>query len=254
MDIDRKDKIRTYIEQQGSVRISDLEVLYPNISGMTIRRDLFALESEGCIRRVRGGAKAIPRGSGLKEDVYSQRISRNTEAKKKIAQNAMQFIETGRSIYIDSGTTTAILAKMIPDADYSIITSGPNIGMDLTLGHSNSRVTLIGGQLNRSNLTVSGPGSLHFLKDLNIDIAFVATTGFSLKSGFTNGDYNECELKKVVIRKAGRVIMLMDSTKIGRNLPFTFATLREVDILITDSELPPEYRDAAKKYNVRVIY
>lgn len=253
MIINRKDKIKEYITKHGSVTIDDLMELCPEVSSMTIRRDLVTLEREGHIQRIRGGACMVPQYPEQSEDVFSSRVLQNTEAKNIIAKKAMEFVETGRSIFIDSGTTTTFLAKMMPNSDYSIITSSPNIGMEITLANPNPRVTLIGGQLNRNNLTAAGNSSINFLKNINIDIAFMAASGFSLKSGFTNGDYNECELKKTVIRKAGKVVMLMDISKLDKNLPYTFATLKDVDILIIDGTLPEEYRKAAEKYGSRII-
>jgi DeoR/GlpR family transcriptional regulator of sugar metabolism len=216
---------------------------------MTLRRDLDYLEAKGQIVRVRGGAKSINSLSGLKEDVYSLRAMENVDAKMKIARKALAFVERGRSYFIDSGTTMMCLAKVLPDENLSILTSGPNIALEI-IKHNKPSVTLIGGHLSRNNLSTSGVSSLNFIKDINVDIAFMATSGFSLEYGFTSGDYNECELKKAIIKKARRVILLMDVSKIDKNMPFTFGTLKDIHILICDKPLPENVTQAAEECGV----
>jgi len=251
LNIARREKLREYIQDKGEVTFKELEDIFSDVSSMTVRRDLAYLESKGYIIRTRGGARSAGSVTGLKEDVYSLRAMKNIEGKMKIAKKALNFVETGRSIYIDSGTTTMCLAKLLPDENFSILTSGPNISMEV-IKNKNTSVNLVGGQLSRDNLSTSGISSLNFIKNINIDIAFMATSGFSLKSGFTSGDFNECELKKAIIKKARKVIMLMDTTKIDKNMPFTFAWLRDIDILICDANVPEDLIKAAQKNNVEI--
>ncbi|NLX69449.1 MAG: DeoR/GlpR transcriptional regulator [Clostridiales bacterium] len=249
MKIQRREIINAYIQNKGEVRLKELEKMFPDVSAMTLRRDLSYLEEQGQIIRVRGGAKSINLISSLKEDVYSLRAMENVEAKMKIAKKALEYVETGRSYYIDSGTTMMCLSKMLPDKNLSIMTNGPNIALEI-LKHSSPSVTLVGGHINRNNLSISGINSLNFIKDINVDIAFMATSGFSLEYGFTCGDYNECELKRAVVRKARKVILLMDVSKIDKNMPFTFATLSDVHILITDKQLPESIEQAARELGI----
>jgi len=251
LNAQRREIINAYIQNKGEVKLKELEKLFPEVSTMTLRRDLNYLESKGQIIRVRGGAKSINLFSNLKEDMYNLRAMENVEAKMKIARKALAFVERGRSYFIDSGTTTMCLAKVLPDEDLSILTSGPNIALEI-IKNNNPSVTLVGGQLSRNNLSTSGANSLNFIKDINVDIAFMAASGFSLEYGFTCGDYNECELKKAIIRKARKVILLMDVSKIDKNMPFTFAYLKEIDVLICDKPLPENIVQAAERYGVEV--
>lgn len=251
MNIGRRDSIRRHIQERGDVQLRELEQMFPDVSSMTIRRDLAHLESQGIIIRTRGGAKSAGRIAGGGEDVYNLRAMENVDAKVKIAKKAVEFIETGRSIFIDSGTTTMCLAKILPDENFSIMTSGPNIGVEILRSNKPS-VTLVGGLLSRNNLSTSGASALDYLKTINIDIAFMATSGFSLRSGFTIGNFDECELKKLVIKKARKTILLMDSSKVDKNLPFTFAALKDIDMLITDTLLPEAILKAAEKGGVQV--
>ncbi len=252
MHVNRREAINGYIQEKGEVRLKELEEMFPEVSSMTLRRDLIYLENQGDIIRIRGGARKISHSSNSIEDVYSQRATVNMEAKIKIAKKAVRYAETGRSVFIDSGTTMMCLAKILPDEEFSIITSGPNIGMEISK-NSKSNVTLIGGQLNRHNLCTSGIYALEFLKDINIDIAFIASSSFSMDSGFTCGNFNECQLKKAVIEKARHKILLMDTSKLDKSLPYTFARLEDIDILICEKELPDMVKKAAQNASVTLI-
>lgn len=251
MEIKRRTLIRDYIDKVGEVKIKSLEEMFPDVSNMTLRRDLTYLESKGYIIRTHGGARSVHLIPTVSEDIYSLRAAVNLEGKEEIARKAVKFVEPGRSIFIDSGTTMMRLAKLIPDENLSILTSGPNIGLEI-IKKSHPSVTLIGGNLSRNTLSTSGVSSLDFVKQINIDTAFLATSGFSLETGFTSGNFNECQLKQAIMRKARKTILLMDSTKIDKSLTFTFATLNDINILICDKNLPEDIMKAAARSKVTI--
>lgn len=240
------------LNTKGEVYLKDLEELFPDCSSMTLRRDLKYFEENGYVKRTRGGAVALSMLSMTAEDVYSRRALENTAAKSLIARKALSYIEGGRSFYLDSGTTLMLFAKEIPDDYFSILTSGPNIALEL-IKKSKPNVMMIGGQLNRNTISVSGANATSFLSGVNIDTAFMAASGFSLQNGFTSGTYSECELKQEVLKRASSVIMLMDSTKIGKSLPYTFGSLRDIDVLVADDNMPEDLKTAAAENGVTVI-
>ena len=248
----RRDAIKDLLNAKGEVFLKDLETMFPDCSSMTLRRDLKFFEEEGFVKRTRGGAVALSRLSMAAEDIYSRRALENTAAKTLIARKAAIFVESGRSLYLDSGTTLMMFAKQIPDDYVSLLTSGPNIALEL-IKKSKPTVMLIGGQLSRNTISVSGANAAAFLADVNIDTAFMAASGFSLQNGFTSGTYSECELKQAILKRASKVIMLMDSTKVGKSLPYTFGTLADIDVLVSDGSLPQEIHAAAKEAGVKVV-
>lgn len=252
MNTQRRDAIMELLNTKGEVFLKDLEELFPDCSSMTLRRDLKYFEENGYVKRTRGGAVALSMLSMAAEDVYSRRALENTASKSLIARKAAAYIEGGRSFYLDSGTTLMLFAKEIPDDYISILTSGPNIAMEL-IKKAKPNVMLIGGQLNRNTISVSGANATSFLSGVNIDTAFMAASGFSLQNGFTSGTYSECELKQEVLKRASSVIMLMDSSKFGKSLPYTFGTLKDIDVLVADDNLPEELRNAAVESGVTVI-
>ena len=219
---------------------------------MTLRRDLEYFENAGEAVRIKGGIryiKSLP-GAG-REDLYEQRLSQNQESKNHIARIASDYISAGRSIFLDSGTTLMTLAKNLPDIHLSILTSAPNIALEISKRYAPS-VNLIGGLVNRETLSVSGMQSIDFVEHLNFDLAVMAPSAFTVDAGFTCGNYSECELKKRIVKKAKKTIMLADSSKFGHIMPFTFAMLEAVDILITEKEPPAELLQAAQAQNVEI--
>lgn len=238
---DRQKLINDYIQSRNEVTLASLKKLVPDVSEMTIRRDLEALESDGRIVRIHGGARSVKAINMLVEDAFSKRSAANVDKKRVICEKALKYIEDNSSVYIDAGSTTMALAEMMPDKNLLISTCGINIAAEL-LRQKNSRVNLIGGEVNKNSISTSGPGARAAIDNINIDVAFIASTAFSEKNGFTCGNVNDCELKREILDKAALRIMLMDSSKIGNMMPYTFARPSDIDILITDDGIASEQR------------
>ena len=251
MTYNRLEIIKQLLLEKNIVSFKELESQFPEVSTMTLRRDIERLEHEGFAMKIRGGAKKVDQ-SKEREDLYSKRANRNIEEKQLLASNALQFIEIGRSVFLDSGSTIMELAKILPDVHLSIITSGPNIALEITKNH-NPSVSILGGTINSYNCSVAGPTALASIKNFNIDIAFITPSGYSSNGGFTVGNYAECEVKRAIIKKANMVIMLMEQEKINKSLPFTFATLKDIDVIITNGELSKEFTKLALKARVNII-
>ena len=251
MPTERRDDVNRYIQSKGEVTLVELQSRHPEVSSMTLRRDLEHLERQGDVIRIRGGAKSIAHLSMLKEAAFTQRQVEHTAAKMAIAVKAVALLSPGRSVYIDSGTTCTCFAQRIPDQSLVVLTPAPNVALEL-VRNPNIKVNLTGGQLHRETLTLSGFNAVEYVKALNIDIAFIAASAFSLASGFSCGDYYEAELKHLVVKKARQVVVLMDASKLGASMPYTFATLRAVHALVTDAPAPPEYAKAFRQARVAV--
>lgn len=248
----RRTKIKDYIDSRGEATVAELLAICGGCSNMTLWRDLKQLETDGFIRRTRGGAISLRLIQPDTEGLYVRRSKENVASKRDIALACAPYIAPGHSIFFDAGSTVMELARLLPDEHFTIITSGANIAIELSQLRSCNTIC-VGGQLSANTLSFSGPHADAFINSVNIDTAIMATSGFSLKSGFTSGSFTEHELKKNVIAKAERVIMLMDSSKLQTNLPFTFANLDDIDILITDRHLPPAIETYCLSKGVKVI-
>lgn len=252
MPNERRVRIRDYIDAHGEATVAELLELCGNCSSMTLWRDLNALEKEGSIKRTRGGAISMRSIQPDVEGLYSQRAQEYTAEKRRIARAAMPYVQPGLSVYMDAGSSVMNLAKCLPDQHFTILTSGANIAIELSQRRA-CNVIAVGGQISGNTLSCSGPQAEAFVDQVNIDTAVMATSGYSDTSGFTSGSFSERELKRKVIEKASRVVMLMDHSKLGRSLPFTFAALADVDVLITDEPLPSDAAEMCVRAHVQVV-
>ena len=154
------------------------------------------------------------------------------------------------SIYLDAGTTNLEFSKIMPDIPLSVITNMPSICLELS-NKKHIDVILTGGTFNKSVLSVSGPMAIQSLHDVNIDIAFMGAAGFTVENGFSNALINECALKRQAISCANTVVMLIDSSKVGKVRQFTFAKLAEVDIIICEKPFDDATKEALAQYDVQ---
>ena len=253
MLVARRAGILKYIQSKGEISTGELFDLFPGFTPKTIRRDLAFLERAGAILRSHGRARVNRQYLLQPESHYSERESENMPEKYAIAELASGLLDGRRSIFLDSGTTMMALAHCLPDANLSILTAAPNIALYIAAQKPTCSVLLTGGNLNPKTLSCSGYGSIEQLGFINIDLAFMAASGFSQANGFTVGEQFECELKRAVVAKAGRVVMLMDSSKIGLSMPFTFARPPDIDTLIGDARLDGDNERFLTQKGVRVL-
>ena len=241
----RRQKIRELLQTKPFVSLKELTVMFPDVTSMTLRRDIEYFESQGELIKVRNGARSMKFITATADENYLRREKENELSKRAIASAALPFIEKGKCIFFDSGSTIMQLATVMADDTYNIITPGPNVSMKL-IEKQHPIVTLIGGILNRDSISVTGDLSIEALKSSAIDIAFIVPSGYSAKNGFSCGNYSECELKSYVIKNARKVIMLIDESKYDKEFPYTFGRLSDVDVVITDSDFSKRYPESKK--------
>lgn len=249
---ERREKIHDLFQTKPFVSMKELEEMFPNVSGMTLRRDIMFFEGRHEIIKVRGGARSMKFITTQADESVDARMNENVVSKDLIARKAAEFLETGCSIFIDSGSTVRRLVQYVPNERFTFTTTDPAAALELCMIGLPS-VNIVGGRLNNDNKTITGLQATRFLADMNIDIAFLSPSGLSERSGFTVGNYSECELKKIVVEKARLIVILMDESKIDKSLPYTFATFEEADVLITSSPIPEWLSESADEKQVKVI-
>lgn len=245
----RQERMRTYIEQKNIVTIKELLELFPEVSLMTIHRDLDALTEAGAVVKFRGGARSV-RHSGDPE--FNVRIGENNTGKLTIAQKAMELIQPHSSVFLDASTTNLMLARSLPDINLNIITTGPSIALELCRLH-NPVVTLCCGTINRKNLALSGQNTLEMLDGINIDLAFIGVSGCSVDAGFTCGTEGDMLVKRMVIRKARTSVVMCTREKLKCLMPYTFAKFEDVDYLISDEPMPEAFLTAAGEAGLKIL-
>ena len=245
----RQNTLKEYIENRNVATIKELHALFPDVSLMTIHRDLDALEQAGAVVKFRGGARSV-RYAGDPE--FNVRMRENNSGKLAIAQKAMELIQPHTAIFLDASTTNLALARSLPDINLNIFTTGPSIALELCRLH-NPVVTLCCGTINRKNLAVSGQNTLEMLEKINIDMAFIGVSGCSLEAGFTCGTEGDMLVKHKVIQKARTSVVMCTRDKLSCLMPYTFAQLQDVDYLISDQPMPEQFAEAAAAAGVQLL-
>lgn len=250
---ERLKKIKEFVDKTGKVTFHDLEKAFPEVSSMTLRRDLLRLEENNAVLRVSGGAISVDSVLKVKEaDFTEERTNFNAEEKIEIAQKAIELVMPKSCIFIDGGSTTTYFARALPDDKYYVITNALNIA-ETVLRKNSPTVTLLGGDVKRTNFITVGKSCADFLSQINIQTAVMTATGFLTESGaFTCGSQSEAEVKKTVIRKATNVIMLVDSSKVNKNTPYTFATLGDINSMVVDGKFDNDLKEKIKEKGVKV--
>jgi DeoR family transcriptional regulator, fructose operon transcriptional repressor len=229
----RQQRIVELARGAGRVDVAALAAEF-EVTAETVRRDLTALERNGLLRRVHGGAIPVER-LGF-EPGLAARDTVMTEEKERIAKAALAELPTEGSVLLDAGTTTARLAELLPsDRDLTVVTNALPIA--LTLSVRPGLTLLLGGRVRGRTLAAVDDWALQGLRDVNVDVAFVGTNGISVERGLTTPDPAEGAVKRAMIAAAGRVVVLADHTKVGVETFARFGDLGDVDLLVTDAGL-----------------
>lgn len=248
----RIDEIATLIEKNGKMSLEELSEQFPDVSDMTIRRDLLQLEKENKVIRVRGGAMSVLEVQKRSGEAYAQKSTINTDAKKTIAKKCAALIDEGVSLFLDGGTTALYLAKELADRPCHIFTNG--IAVAEELAHKKQpNVVLVGGTLIKENLSTASAYSRIFLENTNFELAIISTSAFSLEHGFSCRGQVEADLLKFVLQKAKMAYMMLDTSKIDKIMPYTFAMPEDIDVLITDDNLPSSVKEVFENKNIVVV-
>lgn len=233
--IRRHELIMEVMLNQKDVTVNELSEKL-QVTGKTIREDLTRLEEQGLIRRVHGGAVLA------QSDQFGILPSREplgtfTDEKAEIAERAVRYIEREDIIALDGGSTTLAIARRLDNLPLTVITNDVHIISEL-VSKDQIRLVVPGGYRVRNTLT--GPEAVSYVSSLNIKKAFLSATAVHIEHGLSVYTGDALEYKQALVKTANQVIAVVDHHKFGRTALRTFATLREVDVLITDKGLPSE--------------
>lgn len=249
---ERQQAIASLVTERGRLAVTALAEEF-GVTTETVRRDLAFLERAGMLRRVHGGA--VPTGAlTLVEPGLGERHGTRTEAKRKIAAAAIELLPApDGSIILDGGTSTAALADVLPpDRRLYVATNSVPIAARLS---SSPAVTLhlLGGRVRGITQTAVGDATVRSLQDLRVDVVFLGTNGISAGHGFSTPDEAEAATKRAMVGAAQRVIVLGDSSKLGREHLVRFAAVEDVDVLVTDGEADPGIVAELEKMGIEVL-
>jgi DeoR/GlpR family transcriptional regulator of sugar metabolism len=240
------------IRREGGVRVRELTRLLA-VSEMTIRRDIDALASAGLVDKVHGGA-TLRGGLSADEPGFEAKSHLELSEKEAIARAASELVEPGQAIGLSAGTTTWRLAHHLASvADLTVVTNSIQVADVL---HRASRpdltVVLTGGVRTPSDALV-GPVAVSAIRSLHLDALFLGVHGITADAGLTTPNLLEAETDRALVAASARLVVVADHVKWGVRGLSRIAGLDQVDVLVSDSGLPPSARAEIEEHVDRLV-
>ena len=251
----RKAQLAAYVADAGQVTVGELAERF-GVSIDTVRRDLDQLAAEGVLVRTYGGAVSLT--TVFRTDrAVDQRLTVQEQEKEKIAALAAALVQDGSTIMINGGTTTLALARSLGQhRDLTVATN--NLLVPGALPPTAVRdIYIFGGAVRALTLATIGPVSFRANTgaelDIRCELALIGVGAVAADAGYTTSNLAEAAMMQEMISRAARVAILADSSKFDRRLFAQVSELGAADYLITDSEPPPDLRDALKASGVELL-
>ncbi|KMV31820.1 DeoR family transcriptional regulator [Photobacterium swingsii] len=248
--VERRMEIVNVVNRDGKARVEDLAAQF-DVSSVTIRSDLSFLEKNGYVVRSHGAA--IPNTGVIAELTVHEKRRQNAGIKSLIGQAAAKLIESGDTVILDSGTTTREIASSLKSLeDVVVMTNGLDVAMELASAPG-VEVLMSGGVLRKNALSFSGSQAEHSLKNYRFDKVFLGVDGFDLRAGITTHNEQEASLNRLMCEISEQVIAVADSSKFGKRSCHMIREFGNIDILVTDSDIPEDYVQGLREMKVDVI-
>lgn len=249
---DRKSYIMRLLGEKSAVTVAELSEAF-QLSEVSVRKLLDTMEKEGNIRRTWGGA--VSAVGSLGEMAYEEKIVRHLAEKRAIAQVAYDLINDGDAVYLDSGSTTLQLARLLASGDKRkvfVCTHALNIAYEFR-GAEDMALLFIGGAFQHRILACGGGMAREMIGRMHFDRGFLTGSHFSQTHGFTTPNLEEAEVKRAVLSAAKETYMLADYSKYGHASLAQIAPCAEIGTLITDWHAPVDSIERFSAQGMRVL-
>jgi len=244
----RRQSLLDILRKQPGLRVPELARAL-DVSEGTVRNDLNALEEEGRLKRIHGGA-VLNEQNPFQNNSFAHRYKQNVKAKLAIVREAALLVKDGDSILLDASSTDYYLARELSDRQgLRVVTNGFEVARELAENPSNT-VILIGGVVNNSSSSITGLLSERIIEELHIDKAFLSCSGFSLERGMTELLLAEAQIKRKVIESSQVLYALVDSSKFGREDLTSFVNPGRITRLFTDDGISQEWVGRIKEAGI----
>jgi DeoR/GlpR family transcriptional regulator of sugar metabolism len=242
---ERISKIIDIIKDKGTVRVDELAKEL-DVSLMTVRRDLERLKNDGILERCHGGAI-------LKKEVsYQEKRTLQIEEKIKIAQICARMVKRGNTVFLDAGTTTYEIAKLIFDIpSITIITN--DIEIARLLIDTNARLILCGGTVQKSTCSMVGDFAIHMMENMRTEIAFIGAASIDNEFNVLTPTSNKAVFKRTVCKYSNRPYLVVDSSKFGKQALLKVNHLSDYVGVITNRVFSEKENNKLKNQNINII-
>ncbi len=220
------------------------------VSPATVRRDLSLLEKQRLVSRNHGGATT---NASFNDMPLSYKDTQDIREKRRIARQALAFVDGARVIGTTGGTTVAEFARLLMDRDgLTIVTNALNLATRL-VANPRLRVLATGGEVRSSSQEAVGSSAEAFMAHYNLDVAFIGVDGVAPDAGCTIYDPVGARVNSIMRQQARMSVVLADATKIGRVALAPVCPIRDLDVLITDSRAPKDALDEIRAQGCQVL-
>jgi DeoR/GlpR family transcriptional regulator of sugar metabolism len=245
---ERRQRVLDLLSEKGVIALEDLarEI---QVSHSTIRRDLNFWHEQGVVKRTHGGAIYLGDGSSL--PALEDRAGRQIEEKRAIARAAAARIRSGDAILLDGGTTTLEVARLLVGRPLQIVTNSLPIA-NLFASDRETDLIVLGGYVFPKTGVALGPMTIAAMEDVHVQQAILSCGGITAK-GLFNSNLLLVETERRMLRCANEVVVVADSTKIGRQALAFLCELSAIDTLIVDAGITPEQRRLVEEAGVRLV-
>jgi DeoR/GlpR family transcriptional regulator of sugar metabolism len=251
---ERRSQIAQLVMENGKVLVAHLVKKF-RVSETSIRRDLTLLEREKRLKRIHGGAVPIP--DSLRTDTFVEKEKLHIKAKERIGKAVVDMINQGDIILLDSGTTTLQIVRNIPltlqmNSYITLVTNSIPIAQEV-LTWPSPNLTILGGIFLSDYQATVGPQTIEQLKELTADVAFLGADGLILEGGATTANILMAEVDRMMVERSRKAVLVTDSSKIGRAGFVPIKPIASFNVIITDSDAPPDFVEAVKNMGVEVV-
>jgi DeoR/GlpR family transcriptional regulator of sugar metabolism len=246
----RRELVLDLLERKERVTVAEVSVL-TEVSEMTVRRDLEALERQGALKRVHGGA--ISAVSSSYEPPFSVRAQRARAAKERIGEVAAGLLGEGETVILDVGTTALEVAESLRGRwNISIMTPSLRAG-EVLAEESGIRLMLTGGVVRPGERSLVGDHAERAFADLRFDTFVMGVGGIEAQAGLTEFNLDDARVKRAALARARRCLVVADSSKLGRVAFAGICPLEKVDVVVTDAQAAPDDLAPLEAADVEVI-
>jgi DeoR/GlpR family transcriptional regulator of sugar metabolism len=247
---ERRQEILKRVNQEGRVSVAELGQEF-GVSEVTIRSDLQALADRRLLLRTHGGA--VPAARGLYDLSLALRRQRQIQEKGRIGMAGAEQVSDGDAIFLDSSSTALAIAQRLKHRRHlTIVTNSLAVAQEL-LDAPDVTVVTLGGTLRRDTASLVGTDGLHMLRKFNIQKGFFGAHGINVPEGLTDVSAEEAEVKRPLVAMCRQVMAVLDATKWGQVGVASFASLEQVDRVITDMDAPADLVELVRSCGVEVI-
>ncbi|WP_422350957.1 transcriptional repressor AgaR [Flagellimonas sp.] len=248
--VDRRSLIIKKLNQTGKVNVSELSGMF-GVSEVTIRNDLANLEKKNILIRARGGAMRVD-PVGIDYDI-TEKDKINIKAKQKIGLIAAEYVHQGDTIMIDSGTTAMEFVRNIDKKErITVITNALNIANQF-YNNNDINVIIPGGVLRNKSFSLIGAAAEKNLRNYFCDKLFLGVDGLDIDNGLSTPNIEEAHLNATMIEMASQIIVLADSSKIGKRSLAFICPMSKIHVLITDSGIGEEQKSQIENLGIKVV-